>query len=134
MRKNWLARAEANAAANGARRAAAALGRRFRAKPVAPESAFQDTDEPYPGHWRRFPDPWPPQGPGRGASARIALGELPETWRRVLVAHDVAGHDDEQVAVELGLSVEQVRDIVTLARAAVRDWLDGDTRTAGEEP
>jgi hypothetical protein len=44
MRKNWLAAAWAHG---------------FRAKPLVPDAAFQATNEPYPGHWRRFPQPWP---------------------------------------------------------------------------
>lgn len=63
MRKNWLA---------------AARARGFRAKPLVPDAAFQGTNEPYPGHWRRFREPWPsaPAGePDRGIDRR-AFGEF----------------------------------------------------------
>jgi hypothetical protein len=43
MRKNWLA---------------AAWAHWFRTEPLVPDVAFQNTSEPYPGHWRRFPEPW----------------------------------------------------------------------------
>jgi RNA polymerase sigma-70 factor (ECF subfamily) len=91
---------------------------------LVPESQFQDADEPYPGHWRHFPDRWPPAGPGQRATALAALNELPDSWRAVLQGRDVFGRSDSQVAADLGLSVEQERDILTAARAFVRARLD----------
>jgi DNA-directed RNA polymerase specialized sigma24 family protein len=132
MKKNWLARAEANTARNGLRRLAAAWARGFRQRPVVPDSAFQQTGEPNPGHWRRFPDRWPPAGPEHRAAAQAALDQLPDTWRHVLLGRDVLGHTDAQVASELGLSVEQVRDILTNARAVVREHLAGVPPTGDE--
>ena len=125
MKKNWLARAESNTVRNGLRRVVAAWARGFRQRPVVPDSAFQETDEPYPGHWRQFPDRWPPPSPAHRAAAQAALDELPDTWRNVLLSRDVIGHTDAQVAAELGLSVAQVRDILTVARAAVQERLAG---------
>lgn len=125
MRKNWLARAEANTIRNGARRATTAWARVFRQRPLVADSAFQEAGEPYPGHWRRFPDRWPPAGPAQRAAVQVALDELPDTWRRVLLARDARGLSDAQVATELGLSVDEERDILTAARAAVRVRLDG---------
>lgn len=123
MRKNWLA---------------AAWTRRFRARPIIPDAAFQGATEPYPGHWRRFPEPWPAAPAGRpGAEARTserqaaldaALARLPELWRRVVTARDVAHRDDQQVADDLDLTLDQERDILARARAAVRDWLDRTLR------
>jgi RNA polymerase sigma-70 factor (ECF subfamily) len=120
MRKNWLA--------------ATTWGRRFRAEPLVPDVAFQDESEPYPGHWRRFPVPWPAapvasQGmavppPWQRAALRAALAGLPGPWRRVVAARAAAGGDDPQVAEDLGLTVKQERDILARARAAVRDQLD----------
>jgi RNA polymerase sigma-70 factor (ECF subfamily) len=124
MKKNWLARLEANAVARGLR---AMAGRWFRSRPVVADAAFQDADEPYPGHWREFPQAWP------GATIdqlRDALDQLPHTWRAVLLRHDSRGstadatRDDRAVAAETGLTVAQERDILTRARAAVRDALD----------
>ncbi|HXT87720.1 MAG TPA: hypothetical protein VN714_00525 [Trebonia sp.] len=119
MRKNWLAAAWAHG---------------FRAEPLVPDAAFQGTNEPYPGHWRRFPEPWPsaPAGePGADArttqhhaAAEAALAGLPALWRRVVLARDLARCADQQVAADLGLTVKQVRDILARARAAVRDELD----------
>lgn len=124
MRKNWLALAEVNSVCNGARGVAAAFARRFRTRPVVPDAAFQDAGEPAPWHWRRFPAPWPPVGTAQQETAQAALDELPDTWRQVVLRHDAAGHDDRQIAAELGLTVEQVRAVLARARAAVRDRLD----------
>ena len=119
MRKNWLS---------------TAWGRWFRAEPLVPDAAFQDASEPFPGHWRRFPEPWPATpaadrdaaapSPGQWAALRAALAGLPEPWRRVVAARDAADGDDQQVAEDLGLTVEQERDILARARAAVRDQID----------
>lgn len=134
MKKNWLAVAEANAVRNGGRRVAAAWARRFRRRPLVPDEKFQDAEEPYPGHWRRFPDPWPPaSGAARRAAVQAALDELPDTWRRVLLDRDVLGRSDAQIATELSLSVEEERDILTAARAAVRARLDAMQSTADQQ-
>jgi RNA polymerase sigma-70 factor, ECF subfamily len=127
MRKNWLAQMEATTVLRVARRAGAVGARWFRA-PLVPDEAFQDAAEPYPGHWRRLPQPWP-TGLAPEPALRAAVDGLPETWRKVLLGHDADGHDDARVAAELGLTVAQERDILARARAAVRDRLDG---AAGE--
>ena len=111
MRKNWLA---------------AAWAHWFRAKPLVPDAAFQGTNEPYPGHWRRFPEPWPSAPAGepdarttrRNAAVEAAFAGLPAPWRQVVLARYLARRDDQQVAADLGLTVKQVRDILARARAA----------------
>jgi RNA polymerase sigma-70 factor (ECF subfamily) len=125
MKKNWLARLEANTISNGARRLAASWARAFRQRPLVYDTAFQERDEPYPGHWRDFPDPWPPAGPADRDAVQVALRDLPDIWRRVLIGHDVLQKSDAHIAAELGLTLDQERDIVTEARAAVRERLDG---------
>lgn len=119
MRKNWLA---------------AAWAHWFRARPLVPDAAFQGTNEPYPGHWRRFPELWPgapagePDADARTtrhhAAVEAALAGLPALWRHVVLARCLARRDDQQVAADLGLTVKQLRDILARARAAVRDELD----------
>jgi RNA polymerase sigma-70 factor (ECF subfamily) len=118
MRKNWLA---------------AAWAHLLRAEPLVPDAAFQDANEPHPGHWRRFPEPWPAAPADQDeaqdlneqiAALEAALAGLPELWRRVVVARYLVGGDDQQVADDFVLTVDQVRDILARARAAVRDQLD----------
>jgi RNA polymerase sigma-70 factor (ECF subfamily) len=122
VRKNGLGRLEANTVRRVARRAGAVGARFFRA-PLVPDQAFQEAGEPYPDHWRRFPQPWP-SGTGDPAALEAALDGLPETWRRVLLRRDRDGVDDPDVAAELGLTLEQERDVLARARAALRDRLD----------
>jgi RNA polymerase sigma-70 factor (ECF subfamily) len=119
MRKNWLA---------------AAWAHWFRVRPLVPDAAFQGTNEPCPGHWRRFPGPWPgaraggPDADARTtrhhAAAEAAFAGLPALWRHVVLARFLARRGDQQVAADLGLTVKQLRDILARARAAVRDELD----------
>ena len=119
MRKNWLA---------------STWGRPLRAEPLVPDAAFQDASEPYPGHWRRFPEPWPANaaaGPGAAqapawprAALQAALARLPGPWRRVVAERAAAAGDDQRAAGHLGLTVRQERDLLARARAGVRDQLD----------
>jgi RNA polymerase sigma-70 factor (ECF subfamily) len=119
MRKNWLA---------------AAWMRCFCAEPLVPDTAFEGAAEPYPGHWRRFPERWPATLAGRpNAKARTpeqqaaleaALAGLPDRWRRVVLAHDAARRADQQVADDLDLTLGQERDILARARAELRKRLD----------
>ena len=114
MRKNWLA---------------ATWVHQFRPEPLVPDAAFQQQGEPYPGHWRRFPTPWradlagEPNAHTRAAELSAALvravADLPALWQRVLTA-SARREDDRQPA----LSPVQRRDILSRARAAVRDQLD----------
>jgi RNA polymerase sigma-70 factor (ECF subfamily) len=125
--KGWLARAAAATVLRGEGRIRIARWSSWfrRARPV-PDSAFQSSAEPHPGHWRQFPEPWPAAAatdPAVTQRLREALDELPETWRAVVERHDVAGRPSEEVASELDISVERQRRILTMARAALRDQL-----------
>lgn len=130
--KSWLARAAAGTVARGRGRTRVARVARWsrwfpRTGPVDGR-AFQGPDEPYPRHWRRFPDPWPPVSATDDAVRRRmqdALDRLPPTWRAVVRQRDVAGRDPQQVADDLGISVEQQRRILNQARAALREQLAG---------
>ena len=125
--KAWLARAAATTVLRGEGNARIARWSRWfrRAGPV-PDSEFQGPDEPYPGHWRHFPEPWPSAvaaDPGVRQRLREAMDELPATWRTVVGQRDIAGRPSEDVSHQLGITVEQQRSILTMARAALRDQL-----------
>jgi RNA polymerase sigma-70 factor (ECF subfamily) len=93
---------------------------RFRS---VPESRFQGPDEPFPAHWRTPPEPWPgggAAGPQGRVALQRALAELPDTWRSVVWARDVERRPAAEVAAELGLSVETERQLLSCARAALR--------------
>jgi RNA polymerase sigma-70 factor (ECF subfamily) len=104
-----------------------------RASPVD-GSLFQDAGDPYPGHWRRSPEPWPAGFTGEDAARRQlrrALAELPPLWRAVIESRDVAGRDAAGAAAELGLTTGQEQQILNQARAALRASL---SRRAGRGP
>jgi RNA polymerase sigma-70 factor (ECF subfamily) len=104
-----------------------------RASPVD-ASLFQDAGDPYPGHWRHSPGPWPAgftDGDAARQQLRRALAELPPSWRAVICARDVTGRDAAGVAAELGLTVRQEQQILNQARAALRTSL---SRRAGRGP
>lgn len=98
----------------------------FRPARAVPAERFQDVGEPYPDHWRRFPEPWPalrPDDPEVRDALAAALAELPPTWREVLVARDVFGRDAGEVGRRLDLTPRQQRAILNQARAELRDRL-----------
>jgi DNA-directed RNA polymerase specialized sigma24 family protein len=130
MRRNGLGRAVANTVGHVAQGLGATGARWFHPRPLVPEADFQDADEPYPGHWCRLPQPWL-SGLGGRPAVQAALDDLPATWREVLLRRDAAGEDDRRVAAELRLTVEQARDVLARARAALRDRLDAEAPTDG---
>jgi len=125
----WLARAGAAAV----RRSEEPRNRfaRFTAQwlgttPTVAASRFQDESEPFPQHWRRFPDPWPavdPADPEVREALAAALDELPATWRAVVIARDAMGQRAEEMSARLGLTGPQQRAILNRARARLRERL-----------
>jgi RNA polymerase sigma-70 factor (ECF subfamily) len=127
--RGWWARAETNTALRSeeprnrfVRRTARWFGR----TPAVPASRFQDADEPFPRHWRSFPEPWPERLPA-DVETRDALGaaieQLPSTWREVLIARDALDADPADVGERLDLTARQQRLILNRARARLRDQL-----------
>lgn len=136
--KTWLARVAAYTALRGEEprnRFARWTARWFERTPTVPEARFQDDGEPYPGHWRDFPEQWPAVDPGdprlQGLLA-AAVDELPPTWRDVVVARDVLGHDAGEVGARLGLTAGQQRAILHRARARLRERLDRRLTEGGD--
>lgn len=95
---------------------------------VAPER-FQDSSEPYPGHWRALPAPWPSpeqallDGEVR-AQVAAALDQLPPRQRTVIELRDVQGHDADEVCTILGISAANQRVLLHRARAFVRGMME----------
>jgi DNA-directed RNA polymerase specialized sigma24 family protein len=125
----WLARA----GAAGVRRSEEPRNRfaRFTARwlgptPTVAASRFQDESEPFPRHWRRFPEPWSAVDAAepvvRDALAD-ALEELPATWRAVVIARDALDQGADEVGERLGLTGPQQRAILNRARARLRERL-----------
>jgi RNA polymerase sigma-70 factor (ECF subfamily) len=103
---------------------------------LAPESAvdegrFQSADEPFPGHWRRYPAGW-------GAStervaedremlrvAMRAITELPPAQQAVIRMRDIEGWESDEVCTALNVSPANQRVLLHRARSRVRAALEG---------
>jgi RNA polymerase sigma-70 factor, ECF subfamily len=125
----WLRRVAVNTvlrAGEPPSRFARWAARWFETAPTVAGSEFQDEGEPFPRHWRRFPETWPAVDPA-DADLRDALSaaieELPATWREIVVARDVLADDAVEVSDRLGLTLPQQRAILNRARARLRDSL-----------
>jgi RNA polymerase sigma-70 factor, ECF subfamily len=120
---------------NTAKRRAARERRNVPMSSLGPEDAgptvdpdrFQRPDEPYPGHWRAPPEPWPEQ---RALDAELqtrlegALAGLPERQRAVITLRDVQGRPAEEVCAILEITPANQRVLLHRARAHVRAQLE----------
>ncbi|WP_232662984.1 RNA polymerase sigma factor [Pseudonocardia sp. TRM90224] len=96
--------------------------------PALDPARFQGPGEPYPGHWRELPTPWPSPEQSTLAAESMAqianaVGRLPERQRVVIVLRDVEGHTAEEVCSILGISAGNQRVLLHRARVFVRDEL-----------
>jgi RNA polymerase sigma-70 factor, ECF subfamily len=99
------------------------------AGPTVDPARFQGPDEPFPGHWRQFPDPWPsPETEVMRqevwATLNAALADLPHRQRVVITLRDVDGYTSEEVCAMLDVSAANQRVLLHRARAAVRQRLE----------
>jgi RNA polymerase sigma-70 factor (ECF subfamily) len=104
--------------------------------PTVDPGRFRGPDEPYPGHWRRFPDAWPSpesQMVWREARAMVdsVLAELPHRQRIVITLRDVDGYSSEEVCSILDITAANQRVLLHRARAAVRRQLEDYFATSG---
>ena len=134
----WLGRAAAATALRGEEprnRFARWTARWFDRTPAVAAARFQGDGEPFPHHWRRFPEPWPtvdPVDPVVRATLAAAVEDLPTTWREVIIARDALGRDAADVSAQLGLSPRQQRAILNRARARLRERLAGGLAGEGD--
>ncbi len=93
------------------------------AGPTVDPALFQGAGQPFPGHWRTNPAPWPEQH-ALAAEARAflacAVARLPVRQRVVLVLRDVEGHDSDEVCSILDITAANQRVLLHRARASVR--------------
>lgn len=97
------------------------------AGPTVAPSRFQGPTEPYPGHWRAFPQKWPEDEALAGetlAIIRAAMEQLPVRQRIVMTLRDVEGCSAEEVCTILEISAANQRVLLHRARAAVRTALE----------
>jgi RNA polymerase sigma-70 factor (ECF subfamily) len=127
--KPWLQRAARNTALRSEEprnRFARWTARWLAPTPTIPASRFQAPSEWFPDHWREFPEPWPPLEQGEHETRAVllaAIEDLPETWRRVILARGSLGRAAPDVNEQSELTAEQERAVLNRARAIVRERL-----------
>jgi RNA polymerase sigma-70 factor (ECF subfamily) len=113
-------------------------------EPSVPPARFQSPSEPYPGHWREFPELWPtPETAALAGEVRDrvidAVEKLPVRQRVVIVLRDIEGYASDEVCSILSISLMNQRVLLHRARATVRWTLEeyctarGSSGSEGEE-
>ena len=96
-------------------------------EPTVDPDAFQAAGEPWPGHWRTFPEQWPEQAL-LAAEFRDVVAEavrrLPPQQRAVLTLRDIEGCTGPETCALLELSEGNQRVLLHRARARLRKDLD----------
>ena len=98
-----------------------------RDEPAVDPDRFRPEGDPYPGGWKRFPDPLPEQRLlERETLAMIdaAIGELPDRQQLVIVMRDIEGWSAEEVCQSLEISKANQRVLLHRARSKVRSCLE----------
>jgi len=134
--RTWVYRILVNAAKRRAaqeQRAVPWASLRLTDEPTVDPDVFQGADEPYPGHWRSFPEPWPEQVTLSREVLRViraAVERLPAQQRAVITLRDIEGCTGPETCELLDLSEGNQRVLLHRARAAVRreiaDYLGKD--------
>jgi DHA2 family multidrug resistance protein-like MFS transporter len=99
-------------------------------EPAFPPDQFLPPDHPeWPGHWRKPPVAWQAlgvgvDGPDALEQARLALVEMPEDLRQVILLRDVEGRTPDEVREALSLGPEEELAMLHQARTLVRARLE----------
>jgi RNA polymerase sigma-70 factor, ECF subfamily len=99
-------------------------------EPAFPPDRFLPPDHPgWPGHWETPPVAWEAlgvrvDGADTLEQVRVALAEMPEPLRQVILLRDVEGRTPDEVRDALSLAPEDVRAMLQQARRLVRARLD----------
>jgi MFS transporter, DHA2 family, multidrug resistance protein len=99
-------------------------------EPAFPPDRFLPPDHPeWPGHWQTPPEAWEAlgvgvDGPGALEQARLALAEMPEDLRQVILLRDVEGRTPDEVHKALSLGPEEELAMLHQARSLVRARLE----------
>jgi RNA polymerase sigma-70 factor, ECF subfamily len=99
------------------------------AGPTVDPARFWGPGDPYEGHWREFPAPWPSPEPAALAGeirtvVSAALARLPHRQRIVIILRDVEGYGSEEVCSMLEITTANQRVLLHRARAFVRGELE----------
>jgi RNA polymerase sigma-70 factor, ECF subfamily len=105
--------------------------------PTVDPTRFRGPGEPYEGHWREFPAPWPSPEPAvlareTRAVVSAALARLPARQCIVITLRDVEGLTSEEASAMLEITPANQRVLLHRARAFVRGELEAYFAAAGE--
>jgi RNA polymerase sigma-70 factor (ECF subfamily) len=97
--------------------------------PTVDPTRFRGPGDPFAGHWREFPAPWPsPEQETLADEVRAqvarALAELPDRQRVVITLRDVEGYGSDEVCSILDITAANQRVLLHRARAFVRSRLE----------
>jgi len=103
--------------------------------PTVDPERFRGPGEPWEGHWREFPAPWPSPEPAALAGeiravVSAALARLPDRQRMVISLRDVEGLPSDEVSELLEITAANQRVLLHRARAFVRGELEAYFATA----
>ena len=103
--------------------------------PTVDPERFRGPGEPWEGHWREFPAPWPSPEPAALAGeiravVSAALARLPARQRIVISLRDVEGLASDEVSELLEITAANQRVLLHRARAFVRGELKAYFATA----
>jgi RNA polymerase sigma-70 factor (ECF subfamily) len=100
------------------------------AGPTVSPNRFRGADDRWPGHWRVFPERWPPtpeeellSGELRRLMGRV-LESLPERQREVIELRDVYGYSADDTCWMLDISPVNQRVLLHRARARMRAGIE----------
>jgi RNA polymerase sigma-70 factor (ECF subfamily) len=98
-------------------------------EPAVEAARFRPASDPWPGHWRVPPAPWPrPEDELLATELRDvilrAVEALPEAQREVLVLRDLEGFGAAETCNVLGLSDTNQRVLLHRARSRVRSAIE----------
>jgi RNA polymerase sigma-70 factor (ECF subfamily) len=99
-------------------------------EPAVDADRFQSPDEPFPGHWRRYPASWaasPDLVAEDRETIRIAMGaiaKLPPGQQAVIRMRDLQGLDADEVCETLDVTPANQRVLLHRARSRVRAALE----------
>jgi DHA2 family multidrug resistance protein-like MFS transporter len=99
-------------------------------EPAFPPDRFLPPDHPeWPGHWETPPVAWEAlgvrvDGPDALEQARLALAELPEDLKQVILLRDVEGRTPDEVRAALRLGPDEELAMLHQARSLVRTRLE----------
>jgi MFS transporter, DHA2 family, multidrug resistance protein len=108
-------------------------------EPAFPPDRFLPPDHPeWPGHWETPPVAWEAfgvgvDGPDALEQARLALVEMPEDLRQVILLRDVEGRTPDEVRDALSLGPDEVSDMLHRARSLVRARLERHFEGGGDD-